>query len=160
MRGRVISIEPYAEIHLDFLHRHPLAVYAYLGRQVGRDVKVVRENTVRRGLLPLAVRFLLDRRAVRLDRRDDLRQPFGGLRMNDDARVGGLLAGFSDPDMGNFERPAVLEDAVQDLGQQQGVDDVTVEDDRLVRHARHLHVSIIPRFYSCRSPPRTFRPAA
>src|SRR5437016_1153933 len=153
MRDKVVPIEPYAEIHLDPLHRHPLAVHAYLGRQVGRHVEVVRKHTVRQGLLPLAVRFLLDRRAVRLDRRDDLRQPLGGLRVDDDARVGGFLTGFSDPDVGEFERPAVLEDAVQDLGQQQGVDDVTVEEDRLVRHARHLHASIIPRFYSRRAPP-------
>src|SRR5947199_177281 len=73
--------------------------------------------------------------------------------MDDDTRVGGLLAGLSNPDVGEFERPAVLEDEIQDLGQQQGVDDVTVEEDCLVRHGRHLHATIIPRFYSRRAPP-------
>src|SRR5437879_6632635 len=67
MRGRVISIEPYAEIHLDFLHRHPLAVYSYLGQLVGSDVKVVWENTVRRGILTWDVMFLIVRRSVRVE---------------------------------------------------------------------------------------------
>src|SRR2546428_12174907 len=96
---------------------------------------------------------MADRRAVDLCRRDELRQPFGRLGMDDDTRVGGFFPGLSNPDVGKFERPAVLEDKIQDLGQQQGVDDVTVEEDCLVRHGRHLHASIIPRFYSRRAPP-------
>ena len=121
-------------VHLGVLDRQPGAVDAHAARQVRRRVEPGGQDPVAVGWHQRGVLDGDPVGAVHLELVDQAAQHLV-VAGHVDAGTAGVEAGLPDGHVGDLVVAAGVEDAVEDLGQQQRIDDVAGDFDRLAGHA-------------------------
>ena len=113
-----------AAVHLGLLDRHPMTTEADDGFEVGRRVEVVREDTVSRGRAQHGLAGVDLVHTVGLQAHEDAREPVVAVGADDDDRVGLVLVGLAEVDRLDGVVTAVVQDVVENSGQDPGVHQV------------------------------------
>ena len=138
-------IECDAAVHLLVLHVDPAALEANLRALVGRAIEGVRKGTRDVGGNRARI-FGVNRRGTMLDQvADDRVDRLGAVGPDADPRVARVGSANADLALVDLEAAAHLQDAIEDLGQQERVDNVAanldlVDDPRCGRWMRSLRL--------------------
>ena len=125
--GRPFRVDEDAAVHLLVLDLDPLAAETHLRAVVGRAVEVLGKRPVHVGGHDVAIVRGDRGGTVVVDLAEDLLQHFGGRRPHLDAGEAGIGLALADADVLEDVRPAVRQDLVQHLGQEQRIDDVALD---------------------------------
>src|ERR1700680_2296124 len=120
-------------MHFDFF-----AIESDEGLLVGRDIKIGRKNPVRRRGCELHVHLFSDFCAVLPKSQDELIERFVGWTGNLDPSVTLVGAPLADFDLPDFEISTGAKNLIEDLRQNQRIDNVTAQLNRLRKHPQNL----------------------
>src|SRR6202030_1458499 len=121
-----------------WMHFNFFAIESDEGLLVGRDIKIGRQNSVRRCRCELHVHLFSDFCAMLPESQDELIERFMGWTGNLDPRVTLIGAPLADFDLPDFEISAGAKNLIEDLWQNQRIDDVTAQLNRLRKHPQNL----------------------
>src|SRR5689334_20827094 len=102
-------------------------MHSHLGRQTGGRVDLDGKNPVRRRHSQPAIPFTFDRRAMRLDRMDNLTEQLCGRGPYNNSGARWLLTRLADLHVLKIECAAHHQNRVQHLRQDQRIDDMALE---------------------------------
>ena len=122
-RGRIQG-HVNGEVHFDRLHVEPLAVEADLRPEVRGRIERIRQHPVFRRGFHNAINRVFDHGPMRLDGVQDGREPWRRIGMHGDPGRGGVLSRGADVHLVDGEGAASLQNCVEHLRQDQGIDDM------------------------------------
>src|SRR5207302_10657964 len=129
-------------VHLLPLDGHPAAIEQDQGGQVGGRVEALREDAGLGYRLEGGRGLLRDRRTQLPGTLDDAVEALGAGRGHLDPAVRGVVLVLPDAELLDCEVAALVHDHVHDLGQDQGVDDVSLKNQER-RLTRLAHAAIV-----------------